>query len=165
MTKGKSGMAMGAERESVEAELHASYRDKLQELEEAVTATSAIKATLQAEAASLSSRLQAEQSAGSAVGTCPRAALERLPPAWSWPPWGKGGRGGPRCLQARATQPTTRRRQSLQKLAEDCRRLLSQPQARAVRPSGVQRQRGMRWRASRASVGMRPPPWPRKSGR
>jgi len=67
VTKGKSGMAMGAERESVEAELHASYRDKLQELEEAVTATSAIKATLQAEAASLSSRLQAEQSARGAA--------------------------------------------------------------------------------------------------
>ena len=81
VTKGKSGMSMDAERESVEAELHASYRDKLQELEEAVTATSSFKATLQTEAASLSSRLQAEQSAERAVGKCPWAVLEGAPGA------------------------------------------------------------------------------------
>ena len=43
VTKGKSGISMDAERESVEADLHASYRDKLQELEDAVAAASAIK--------------------------------------------------------------------------------------------------------------------------
>ena len=47
VTKGKSGISLEAERESVEAELHASYRDRVQELEEAVASASSIKGMLQ----------------------------------------------------------------------------------------------------------------------
>ena len=78
VTKGRSGLSMDAERESVEAALHASYRDKLQELEEAVTAASSIKATLQAESASLSTRLQAEQSARGAAERRAEAAANEV---------------------------------------------------------------------------------------
>ena len=133
VTKGKSGISLEAERESVEAELHASYRDRVQELEEAVASASSIKGTLQVWRGARSR---------SAPGL--RAAHFARTPS----------------LMTRAPHPTPfhgrRRSRAWPRRSRPSR-------ARAARRSGAPRRRATRWRGCRASAAARPPRWRRRS--